>query len=299
MNYVEDITELIGRTPLLRLKKDGLRNLFVKLEMANIGGSVKDRIALKMICTAETSGKLKKGYTIVEPTSGNTGIAVAMIGAAKGYKVILTMPKSMSVERRQILSAFGAKLVLTEASGGMRGAIEMADKIAKDNKNHFRLRQFDNPANPLAHEQTTAKELIEQLDGKVDIVVCGVGTGGTITGLSKEFKTHKLDTKFIAVEPIDSPVLSGGSAAPHKIQGIGAGFIPSVLNTKCINKIEKVSYEAATQCCQNLAKSSGLFLGISSGAAISVAIKYAKNCKGNVVVIAPDGGEKYLSTQLY
>ena len=301
MRYKKSITQLIGNTPLIEIPTNGAGRVFAKLEMFNIGGSVKDRIAKQMIQEAEASGSLKKGMTIVEPTSGNTGISLALIAASKGYPIILTMPSSMSLERRNILKALGAKLVLTDSAKGMTGAVAKADAIAAQDELYFRPRQFDNPNNPLAHVRTTALEILADMENKVDIFVAGVGTGGTITGVAKVFGEKGLKTKFVAVEPSQSPVLSGGSAGPHKIQGIGAGFVPSVLETGLIDEIQRVDYEDAKKTTIELARGFGLFLGVSAGAAIFVAKEYAKSCKTeqNIVVIAPDGGEKYLSTDLF
>ena len=301
MRYKKSITQLIGNTPLIEIPTNGAGRVFAKLEMFNIGGSVKDRIAKQMIQEAEASGSLKKGMTIVEPTSGNTGISLALIAASKGYPIILTMPSSMSLERRNILKALGAKLVLTDSAKGMTGAVAKADAIAAQDELYFRPRQFDNPNNPLAHVRTTALEILADMENKVDIFVAGVGTGGTITGVAKVFAEKGLKTKFVAVEPSQSPVLSGGSAGPHKIQGIGAGFVPSVLETSLIDEIQRVDYEDAKKTTIALARGFGLFLGVSAGAAIFVAKEYAKSCKTeqNIVVIAPDGGEKYLSTDLF
>ncbi|MGQ4873467.1 MAG: cysteine synthase A [Promethearchaeia archaeon] len=301
-----NIIETIGNTPLVKLNKiaEGVKpNVFAKMEAFNPGASVKDRIAMSMIEAAEEAGIITKDYTIVEPTSGNTGIGLALVCAAKGYKLILTMPESMSLERRKILKAFGAELVLTPASAGMKGAIEKAEELGKENDKVFIPQQFKNLANPEIHRKTTAEEIIRDLDGKVDGFVAGIGIGGTITGvgevLRKKVGEH---VKIYAVEPKDSPVLSGGKPGPHKIQGIGAGFVPDVLNTKIYNKVIQVAYENAVETARKLAKLEGIFVGISSGAAAWAALNVAANDfeEGqNLVVILPDTGERYLSTDLF
>lgn len=295
------IDELIGNTPIVKLPiDDDSAELFVKLEFFNPGGSVKDRIAKKMIEAAIISGDLKEGDTIVEPTSGNTGIGVAMVGASKGYKVVLTMPDTMSMERRNILRAYGAELVLTEGTKGMKGAIEMANQLASE-KGYVMLRQFDNPNNVKVHEETTALEIIKEFPNGIDAFVAGVGTGGTITGVSNVLKPKFPMMKVVAVEPADSPVLSGGKPGPHKIQGIGAGFVPSILDVNVIDEVFTVSNDDAFKTTRALAKEHGLFLGGSCGAAIFAAIDVAKRLgKGKqVLVIAPDNGERYLSTPIY
>jgi len=304
MKVVNSIVELIGETPMVRLNKlidDQCAEVLVKLEYFNPASSVKDRIALNMIESAETEGKLKKGSTIVEPTSGNTGIGLAMVGASKGYKVILVMPDTMSMERRRLLRAYGAELILTPGEKGMKGAIEKAIELVKENDNYFMPQQFENPHNPEIHLRTTAVEILKQVEGKIDVFVAGVGTGGTITGVGRVLKQNVKNVKIVAVEPYNSPVLSGGNPSPHKIQGIGAGFIPEILDLTVIDEIEKVKDEEAILMAKRLAKEEGLLLGISSGAAIFAAIKKAKELgKGKrIVVIAADNGERYLSTGIF
>jgi len=303
MKIYNDITELIGSTPVVRLNKitaDNDAEVFLKLESFNPGGSIKDRIAYNMIIEAEKSGELKKGGTIVEPTSGNTGIGLAMVGAARGYKVILTMPESMSSERRKLLKAYGAELVLTPAAEGMNGAIAKAKEIAAE-RGGFIPGQFENPANPEIHQITTAKEIITAVDGHLDYFVAGVGTGGTITGTGKTLKDMIKNIKIVAVEPKNSAVISGEQAGSHKIQGIGAGFIPGVLNKNLIDLIEKVSVEQAFETSRKLAVEEGIFVGISSGAAVSAALRIAERIDKDkrILVIAPDSGERYLSTDIY
>ena len=299
-----NVLELIGNTPLVRLnrllEKDSAA-IYAKLEQFNPGGSLKDRICLSMIEEAEKSGLLKPGSTIVEPTSGNTGIGLAMVGVVKGYKVILTMPETMSLERIYILKSLGAEVVLTPGIDGMSGAIKKAEEIIKNTKNSFMPQQFKNPANPKIHRETTAKEILEAVGNKIDAFVAGVGTGGTITGVGEVLKEANPDIKVIAVEPEASAVLSGGKPGPHKIQGIGAGFIPEILNRKVIDEIVKVSDNDAYRTSQRLAQEEGLFVGISSGAAAFAAIKTAKSLgKGKTVVtIFPDTGERYFSMQQY
>ena len=291
-------TELVGNTPLIKIAE----NVFAKLESASSGGSIKDRIGLAMIEAAEKSGGLKSGGTIIEATSGNTGIALAWIGAERGYKVILTMPESMSIERRKLLAQLGAELVLTPAAGGMKGAIQKADEITEKNPNAWQAKQFENPANPEIHRQTTAKEIWEQTGGEIDIFVAGVGTGGTITGVGEVLKSLNPEIKIIAVEPVESPVLSGGNPGPHKIQGIGAGFIPNVLNTEIIDEVVQVKSDEAFAASRKLACEQGLLVGISSGAAVSAAFTLAEKeeHKGKkIVTILPDIGERYLSTGLF
>lgn len=300
-----DITETIGRTPLVKLKRltqNVKPNILAKLESFNPGSSVKDRIALSMIEAAEKQKLINSDTIIVEPTSGNTGIGLAMVCAARGYKLVLTMPESMSLERRKILQAYGAQIVLTPASQGMRGAIQKALEIAENNERVFIPQQFQNPANPQIHRLTTAQEILEDTEGKVDAFVAGVGTGGTITGVGEVLK-QKIgpQVKVFAVEPEDSPVLSGGKPGPHKIQGIGAGFIPQVLNMKVIDEVVKVSFKDAVETSRKLARLEGIFVGISSGAAAWASLKIAERFdRGqNIVVILPDTGERYLSTELW
>jgi len=298
----ENIAELIGDTPMVRLNRlpgASAATVLVKLEYFNPGGSIKDRICLSMIEDAERKGILKKGSTIIEPTSGNTGIGLAMIAAVKGYKCVLAMPETMSVERREILKAYGAEIVLTPGAEGMTGAVKKAEKLAGEMPNSFMPQQFKNPANPEAHRRTTAVEILRQARGRIDAFVAGVGTGGTITGVGEVLKKHDPAIKIIAVEPEKSAVLSGGKPGPHKIQGIGAGFVPEVLNRKIIDDIIKVADEDAFETARRLAKEEGLFAGISSGAAVFAALRVAEKFgKGKVVVtILPDTGERYLSMQ--
>lgn len=301
----QSITELIGKTPLLELKKIGKdlpNKLIGKVEFFNPGGSVKDRIALAMIEDAEAKGLLTPGATIVEPTSGNTGIGLAMVGASKGYKVILTMPETMSVERRNLLKAYGAEVVLTEGTKGMKGAISKALEIAQEIPQAFIPSQFENQANPRVHYLTTGPEIYEALDGKIDYFVSGIGTGGTISGAGEYLKSKIPNLKIIAVEPTDSPVLSKGVSGTHKIQGIGAGFVPNTLNTKIYDEIIAVTNEEAFISARRLAKEEGLLVGISSGAALHAGLLIAKrpeNVGKNIVVILPDTGERYLSTALF
>ena len=303
----KNISELIGNTPLLQLvniegKYKLGANIIAKLEYFNPAGSVKDRIANAMIIDAEEKGLLKKGYVIIEPTSGNTGIAIAAIAVSKGYRVILTMPETMSIERRNMLKAYGAELVLTDGSLGMKGAIAKAKELAQETENSFIPAQFDNPANPKVHKETTGPEIWEQTDGKVDIFVAGIGTGGTITGAGEYLKSKNPDIKIIAVEPASSPVLSEGKSGPHKIQGIGAGFVPSVLNTEIFDEIIKVENEDAFATGKEIARTEGVLVGISSGAAVWAAIQVAKreeNKGKNIVVILPDTGDRYFSTPLF
>ncbi|HTO23912.1 MAG TPA: cysteine synthase A [Spirochaetia bacterium] len=305
MNIKANVLELIGNTPLVRVTKvlDGAKgDVVLKLESRNPLASVKDRIAFSMIEDAEKRGSLKKGGVIVEPTSGNTGIGLAYISAYKGYRCILTMPESMSIERRKLLKAFGAELVLTPAPQGMKGAIEKAKEILESTPNSFMPQQFENPANPEIHRRTTAEEIWRDTDGKVDFLVSGVGTGGTITGVSEFIKKRKPSFKAVAVEPAKSPLLSGGAHAPHKIQGIGAGFIPGVLKRDLIDEVIKVEEEDAGKTARRLAKEEGLLVGISSGAAAWAGLQLAKRPENEgklIVVILPDSGERYLSTWLF
>ena len=299
-----DITELIGNTPLVRLNRitRGTRaEVVAKLESFNPVGSVKDRIGVAMIVDAEAQGLIHKDTVIVEPTSGNTGIALAAVCAARGYKLILTMPETMSLERRQLLSILGAQLVLTPGAEGMTGAVKKAEQLVAKNPSYFMPQQFKNPANPEIHRLTTAEEIWRDTEGRVDILVAGVGTGGTITGVAEVIKSRKPGFKIIAVEPADSPVLSGGKPGAHKIQGIGAGFVPAVLRTDLIDEIVKVSNEDAGAISRRLAKEEGILAGISSGAAAWAAIEVAKRQENEgklIVVILPDTGERYLSTWL-
>lgn len=298
-----NIYELIGNTPMIKLNRltdEGMAEVLVKLESFNPGSSVKDRIALSMIEKAEEMGLIKPGDTIIEPTSGNTGIGLAMVGAAKGYKVILVMPETMSIERRKLMKAYGAELVLTDGKKGMRGAVEEAERLAKEN-GYFMPQQFKNIANPQIHMKTTAQEILKQTEGKIDMFIAGVGTGGTITGVGRILKKEIPNIKIVAVEPKDSPVLSGGQPGPHKIQGIGAGFIPDILDKDVIDEVITVTAEQAFQTSRDLAKKEGILVGISSGAAIFVALSKAMDLgKGKrIVTVAPDTGERYLSTDLF
>jgi len=303
----KDLTELIGKTPLLELgnyskKRELQANLIAKLEYFNPLGSVKDRIGYAMIADAEKKGLIKQDTVIIEPTSGNTGVALAFVAAAKGYKLILTMPETMSVERRNLLKALGAELVLTEGAKGMKGAIAKAEELAQETQNSFIPGQFVNPANPEIHRKTTALEIWEDTEGKVDIFVGGVGTGGTITGVGETLKAKNPNIKIVAVEPSDSPVLSGGSPAPHKIQGIGAGFVPDVYNPDIVDEIITVENQQAFETSRKLAETEGLLVGISSGAAAFAATELAtrtENSGKTIVVLLPDTGERYLSTALY
>ncbi|MCH5337398.1 MAG: cysteine synthase A [Acetatifactor sp.] len=304
----ENSTQLVGKTPLLKVsnyaKDQGITNatLLVKLEYFNPAGSVKDRIALAMIEDAEKKGILKPGATIIEPTSGNTGIGLASVGAAKGYHTILTLPETMSVERRNLLKAYGAELVLTEGAKGMKGAIAKAEELHKEIPGSVILGQFDNPANPDYHAATTGPEIWEDTDGKVDIFVAGVGTGGTVTGVGSYLKSKNPEVKIVAVEPADSPVLSGGQPGPHKLQGIGAGFVPSVLNTQIYDEIITVTTDQAFSTGRLIAHKEGILVGITSGAALFAAAQLAKrpeNAGKTIVALLPDSGDRYLSTPMF
>ena len=304
----ENATELIGHTPLMKVsnyaKDQGIEDatLLVKVELFNPAGSVKDRVALAMIEDAEKKGKLKPGATIIEPTSGNTGIGLASVAAAKGYRTVLTLPETMSVERRNLLKAYGAELVLTEGAKGMKGAIAKAEELQKEIPNSIILGQFDNPANPAAHAATTGPEIWEDTDGKVDIFVAGVGTGGTVTGIGTFLKSKNPDIKVVAVEPADSPVLSGGKPGPHKLQGIGAGFVPSILNTEIYDEVFTVTTEEAFSSGRLIAHKEGILVGITSGAALYAAAQIAKrpeNKGKTIVALLPDSGDRYLSTPMF
>ena len=300
----EDITATVGHTPLVRINKltSGKAKVLAKLESFNPCGSVKDRIGLSMIAAAEKKALIKEDTVIVEPTSGNTGIGLACVCAAKGYKLVLTMPESMSIERRKLLKLFGAQIILTPAQKGMAGAVEKAEQLVADNPNAFMPQQFKNPANPEIHRETTAKEILADSDGNIDIFVVGVGTGGTLTGCGEVLKEYNKDLKVVAVEPKDSPVLSGGEAGPHKIQGIGAGFVPDVLNVGIIDEIIQVSNEDAAETARQLAAKEAILAGISSGAAMWAAIQISKRAQNEgktIVVILPDTGERYISTEMF
>lgn len=303
----ESVTELIGRTPLLHAgnfekARELNANIYAKLEYFNPAGSIKDRVALNMIEQAEAEGRLQEGSVIIEPTSGNTGIGLASIAAAKGYRVILTMPDTMSVERRKLLQAYGAEIVLTKGSEGMKGAIERADELARNTPNSFIAGQFVNEANPEAHKKTTGPEIWDDTDGRVDILVAGVGTGGTITGVGEYLKSRNKDIKVVAVEPATSPVLSKGVAGAHKLQGIGANFVPEVLNTDIYDEIIAVEAEAAFEAGRQFGRTEGILVGITAGAALYAAAELAKRAENqgkNIVVILPDTGDRYLSTELF
>lgn len=303
----DSVTELIGNTPLLRLNGydkavGALGTIYAKVEFFNPGGSVKDRVALNMINNAEAEGVLKPGGTIIEPTSGNTGVGLALVGAARGYKVVLTMPETMSIERRKLLAALGAKIVLTPGSAGMKGAIAEAERLREETPGAVILGQFVNKANPAAHYATTGPEIWEDLEGKVDYFVAGIGTGGTISGVGRYLKEHNPDVKIIGVEPQDSPVFNGGAAGPHKIQGIGAGFVPEIYASDVVDKVMTVTTEEAFVASRLLAATEGVLVGISSGAALHVASVIAKdagNSGKHIVVLLPDTGERYLSTPLF
>ncbi|MBQ6967401.1 MAG: cysteine synthase A [Lachnospiraceae bacterium] len=306
-NIYKGTLGLVGNTPLVEVtnieKELSLKaTVLVKLEYFNPAGSVKDRIAKAMIEDAEEKGLLKEGSVIIEPTSGNTGIGLAAIAAAKGYRIILTMPETMSVERRSILKAYGAEIVLTEGAKGMKGAIAKAEELAKETPGSFIPGQFVNPANPAAHRATTGPEIWKDTDGKVDIFIAGVGTGGTVTGTGEYLKSQKADIKIVALEPESSPVLSGGDPGPHKIQGIGAGFVPEVLNTEVYDEIFKAANEDAFKAAKMLASKEGISVGISSGAALHAAIEYAKKAENEgkvIVALLPDSGDRYYSTPLF
>ncbi|MDG6221637.1 MAG: cysteine synthase A [Candidatus Bathyarchaeota archaeon] len=305
METKNSVLELIGNTPLVKLNRitdDAHCNIFVKIESQNPGGSVKDRIGLSMILEAEKQGKINKDTVIIEPTSGNTGIGLALVSAVKGYKLILTMPESMTLERRRLLKAYGAELVLTPAKEGMPGAIKKAEELVAQNPNAILLQQFQNLANPKIHLETTGPEIWRATVGKIDILVAGVGTGGTVTGIAEFIKKLKPSFKVVAVEPFDSPVLSGGRAGPHKIQGIGAGFKPDILKTELLDEVFKVKYEDAVETARLLAKNEGILAGISSGAATFAGLQIAQRAENKnktIVVILPDTGERYLTTSLY
>ena len=304
-----DLTELVGHTPLLHLARlsrafgiDESTRILAKLEYFNPGGSVKDRVALNMINDAEKRGLLSPGGTIIEPTSGNTGVGLALVSAVKGYTLILTMPETMSIERRKLVQAYGAKVVLTPGAAGMKGAIDEANRLRESIPGSVILQQFENSANPEAHYNSTGIEIWNDTDGKVDIFVAGVGTGGTISGVGKRLKEYNSDVKIIAAEPASSPVLNGGKSGAHKIQGIGAGFVPTIYNASVVDEVIDVKDDSAILAARNVAAEEGLLVGISSGAALSAAVEIAKrpeNQDKNIVVLLPDTGERYLSTELY
>jgi cysteine synthase A len=304
MAKVNAITDLIGKTPLVRINRlnEGGAEVYAKVESFNPFSSVKDRIGLALIEAAEKAGKINKDTVIIEPTSGNTGIGLAAVAAVKGYKIVLTMPETMSIERRKLLKAYGAELVLTEGAKGMKGAIAKANELSAENPNSFIPGQFDNPVNPEIHRKTTGPEIWDDTEGKVDIFISAAGTGGTITGVGEYLKSKKASVKVIAVEPATSPVLSGGQPGPHKIQGIGAGFVPAVINTKIIDEIYLTDDVKAGTTARRAAKEEGLLIGISSGAALEAALTISKrpeNKGKTIVVILPDNGERYLSTWLW
>lgn len=307
MKYYENITQLIGKTPIVKLnnlkeQKSLYGNIYAKIEAFNPGGSIKDRIALALIEDAEASGALKSDTVIYEPTSGNTGIGAALVGAAKGYKVVIVMPDKVSVERIKLVKAYGAKVILTDGSQGMKGAIAKVESLMKKNKNSITLAQFENPINPQAHYQSTAVEIYEDMDKKIDVFVAGVGTGGTISGVGKYLKEKNAAIKVIAVEPKDSQVLKTGKGGPHKIQGIGAGFVPKTLNTEIYDEIIAVDYKDAVTTTRLLAASEGILAGISAGAALAAALMLAEDVAykdKNIVVVLPDTGERYLSLDVF
>ena len=305
MNKIyNDVTKLIGNTPLIRINKinDGGSEILVKIESFNPTSSVKDRIALGMIEDAEKRGLLRPGATIIEPTSGNTGIGLALVAAVKGYKLILTMPDTMSIERRKLLKAYGAEVILTEGLAGMKGAIAKAEELAAAKPNSFIPQQFDNRANPDIHRSTTAEEIWNDTDGQIDIFIAGVGTGGTITGVGEVLKKRNPQVKIVAIEPSDSAILSGGPAGPHKLQGLGAGFVPKVLNTKIIDEVITVNAEDSGTVARRAAKEEGLLIGISSGSALHAALTMSRNPENKgkrIVVLLPDSGERYLSSWLF